>query len=79
MGELLLDCRCFHSQNVRLQIVEHDDVGACARGSKRVGSAAALHFNFNAEPTQCACLCDCGGDAASCSDVVVLQHNLRAM
>jgi hypothetical protein len=40
--ELLFDCCRFNRENVRLQVVEHDDVCASAGGSERVGRAAAL-------------------------------------
>jgi hypothetical protein len=70
--ELLFDCRRFDRENVRLQVVQHDDVCASAGGSERVGRAAALHFDLHAEAAQSAGGGDCRRDASRCSNVVVL-------
>jgi hypothetical protein len=77
MGEFRFDCCCFGCKYLRLQIVEHDDVGASACSSKGIRSAAAFHLNLDAEATQGTSCGDCGGDAAGRSNVVVLQHDLR--
>jgi hypothetical protein len=76
--KLSFDCSSLNRQNLRLKVIEHDDVGARARSSKRVGGAAAFDLDLNTKAAQGARGCDCGRNAARCGDVVVLQHDLRA-
>ncbi len=44
VGKLFFDFCCFKCEQLGLEVIEHDDVCACACSSKSVGCAAALHL-----------------------------------